>query len=74
MSSFSIGEKTGTLNRRGKITKCGMSDRPCYSVTEDPIAKEYSVFMSSYRYGIFLDNNYKTEFKFGTESSDFYSF
>ena len=30
--------------------------------------------MSSYRYGIFLDNTYKTEFKFGTESSDFYSF
>lgn len=30
--------------------------------------------MSSYRYGIFLDNTYKTEFKFGTESRDYYSF
>ena len=49
-------------------------DRPFYSVTEDPIAKSIPFFMSSYRYGIFLDNTYKTEFKFGTESSDFYSF
>ena len=30
--------------------------------------------MSNYRYGIFLDNTYKTEFKFGTESRDWYSF
>lgn len=30
--------------------------------------------MSSYNYGIFLDNTYKTEFKFGTESEDYYSF
>lgn len=71
---FGLGEKTGTLNRRGKNYKMWNSDRPCYSVTEDPIAKSIPFFMSSYRYGIFLDNTYKTEFKFGTESSDFYSF
>lgn len=71
---FGLGEKTGTLNRRGKNYKMWNSDRPCYSVTEDPIAKSIPFFMSSYRYGIFLDNTYKTEFKFGTESPDYYSF
>ena len=71
---FGLGEKTGSLNRRGKNYKMWNSDRPCYSVTEDPIAKSIPFFMSSYRYGIFLDNTYKTEFKFGTESQDYYSF
>lgn len=70
---FGLGEKTGTLNRRGRTYKMWNSDRPCYSVTEDPLAKSIPFFMSSYRYGIFLDNTYKTEFKFGTESDEYYS-
>lgn len=73
-SFFGLGEKTGTLNRRGKSYKMWNSDRPCYNVTEDPLAKSIPFFMSSYRYGIFLDNTYKTEFKFGTESDEYYSF
>ncbi len=71
---FGLGEKTGTLNRRGKNYKMWNSDKPCYSTTEDPIAKSIPFFMSSYNYGIFLDNTYKSEFKFGTESDDYYSF
>lgn len=71
---FGLGEKTGTLNRRGRSYKMWNSDRPCYSVSEDPLAKSIPFFMSSYRYGIFLDNTYKTEFKFGTESDEYYSF
>ncbi len=71
---FGLGEKTGTLNRRGKNYKMWNSDKPCYSTTEDPIAKSIPFFMSSYNYGIFLDNTYKSEFKFGTESQDYYSF
>lgn len=71
---FGLGEKTGPLNRRGCSYKMWNSDRPCYSVTEDPLAKSIPFFMSSYRYGIFLDNTYKTEFKFGTESDEYYSF
>jgi alpha-glucosidase len=73
-SFFGLGEKTGTLNRRGHSYKMWNSDRPCYSVTEDPLAKSIPFFMSSYNYGIFLDNTYKTEFKFGTESEEYYSF
>jgi alpha-glucosidase len=71
---FGLGEKTGTLNRRGHSYKMWNSDKPCYSISEDPLYKSIPFFMSSYRYGIFLDNTYKTEFKFGAESDDYYSF
>lgn len=71
---FGLGEKTGPLNRRGREYKMWNSDKPCYSTSEDPLYKSIPFFMSSYRYGIFLDNTYKTEFKFGTESDEYYSF
>jgi alpha-glucosidase len=71
---FGLGEKTGPLNRRGRSYKMWNSDKPCYSTSEDPLYKSIPFFMSSYRYGIFLDNTYKTEFKFGTESDEYYSF
>ncbi len=71
---FGLGEKTGKLDRRGETYKMWNSDRPCYGVADDPLYKSIPFFMSNYRYGIFLDNTYKTEFKFGTESRDYYSF
>lgn len=71
---FGLGEKAGPLNRRGQEYKMWNSDRPCYSASEDPLYKSIPFFMSSYQYGIFLDNTYKTEFKFGTESEEYYSF
>ncbi|WP_140487394.1 glycoside hydrolase family 31 protein [Flavobacterium sp. GSA192] len=71
---FGLGEKAGTLNRRGKSYKMWNSDQPCYGVNEDPLYKSIPFFMSSNHYGIFFDNTYKTEFKFGSESNDYYSF
>lgn len=71
---FGLGEKTGTLDRRGKSYKMWNSDQPCYGVNTDPLYKSIPFFMSSNHYGIFFDNTYKTEFKFGSESSDYYSF
>lgn len=71
---FGLGEKSGTLNRRGGSYKMWNSDKPCYGVNEDPLYKSIPFFMSTYNYGIFFDNTYKTEFKFGTESNDYYSF
>ena len=71
---FGLGEKTGRLDRRGEQYKMWNSDKPCYSTVEDPLYKSIPFFMSNYHYGIFLDNTYKTEFKFGTESRDWYSF
>jgi len=71
---FGLGEKSGPLNRRGRSYKMWNSDQPCYGVTEDPLYKSIPFFMSSNHYGIFFDNTYKTEFKFGSESNDYYSF
>ena len=71
---FGLGEKSGPLNRRGHSYKMWNSDQPCYGVNEDPLYKSIPFFMSSNHYGIFFDNTYKTEFKFGSENNDYYSF
>jgi len=71
---FGLGEKAGTLNRRGKSFKMWNSDNPCYGINEDPLYKSIPFFMSSYHYGLFFDNTYKSEFKFGSESDDYFSF
>ncbi len=71
---FGLGEKAGSLNRRGRSYKMWNSDKPCYSDTEDPLYKSIPFFLSTYNYGIFLDNTYKTEFDFGDESEDYFSF
>ncbi|GAO45459.1 putative alpha-glucosidase [Flavihumibacter petaseus NBRC 106054] len=69
-----LGEKSGPLDRRGRSYRMWNSDKPCYGVNEDPLYKSIPFFMSSYRYGIFFDNTYKTQFKFGTASDEYYSF
>lgn len=70
---FGLGEKAGSLNRRGKTFKMWNSDKPCYSVNEDPLYKSIPFFMSNNGYGIFFDNTYKSQFKFGNESDQYYS-
>lgn len=69
-----LGEKAGPLNRRGRTYTMWNSDRPCYTNVEDPLYKSIPFFMSSYQYGIFFDNTYKSVFRFGTESDQYYSF
>ena len=71
---FGLGEKNGSINRRGKSFKMWNSDKPCYGVNEDPLYKSIPFFMSSYGYGIFFDNTYKSEFKMGSDSEEYYSF
>ncbi|MCK0145326.1 glycoside hydrolase family 31 protein [Arenibacter sp. F26102] len=71
---FGLGEKTGTLDRRGKSYTMWNSDKPCYSDKEDPLYKSIPFFMSNYNYGIFFDNTYKTEFDFGKMSNNYFSF
>jgi alpha-glucosidase len=68
-----LGEKTGVIDRRGKSFRMWNSDKPCYSTDEDPIYKSIPFFMSSYGYGILLDNTYKTDFDFGKSHTDRYS-
>lgn len=71
---FGLGEKSGPLNKRGRSYKMWNSDKPCYGPIEDPLYKSIPFFISSYKYGVFFDNTYKTEFKFGSESNDYFSF
>ncbi len=71
---FGLGEKTGPLNRRGHSYTMWNSDKPCYSENEDPLYKSIPFFLSTYNYGIFFDNTYKTEFDFGEQSEDYFSF
>lgn len=71
---FGLGEKAGPLSRRGRTYSMWNSDKPCYSATEDPLYKSIPFFISSYKYGVFFDNTYKSVFRFGTASDDYYSF
>ncbi|SFU56400.1 alpha-glucosidase [Pustulibacterium marinum] len=71
---FGLGEKSGSLDRRGKRFTMWNSDQPCYSGSTDPLYKSIPFFMSSYGYGIFLDNTYKTTFDFGKTDSNRFTF
>ncbi len=71
---YGLGEKNGPLDRVGSRLKMWNSDKPCYSVNEDPLYKSIPFFMSSSGYGIFFDNTYKTIYDFGVESDNYYSF
>lgn len=71
---YGLGEKAGTLDRRGEVWRMWNSDKPCYCNTDDPLYKSIPFFMSSLGYGVFFDNTYKTEFDFGSKASDHYSF
>ena len=71
---YGLGEKNGTINRVGSRFKMWNSDKPCYEVNEDPLYKSIPFFMSSNGYGIFFDNTFKTEFDFGLEDKNYYSF
>ncbi len=71
---YGLGEKNGALNRVGGQFKMWNSDRPCYQVFEDPLYKSIPFFLSSEGYGIYFDNTYKTQFDFGVESAQQYSF
>ena len=53
---FGLGEKAGKMDRRGESYKMWNSDKPCYSVVEDPLYKSIPFFMSNYRYGIQIRN------------------
>ncbi len=71
---FGLGEKSGSIDRRGKSYRMWNSDKPCYGIYEDPLYKSIPFFMSNYGYGIFFDNTFKSEFDFGSESDEYYSF
>lgn len=71
---YGLGEKSGSIDRRGKSYRMWNSDKPCYGIYEDPLYKSIPFFMSNYGYGVFFDNTFKSEFDFGLKSDKYFSF
>jgi alpha-glucosidase len=76
-----LGEKTGSLNRRGEGYTNWNTDYYGYPTNADPIYMTTPFYMGLHSaqgknliYGIFLDNSYKTHFNFGASNDRFSSF
>lgn len=74
---FGLGDKTGPLDRRSEAFTLWNTDAYRFQESTDPIYKSIPYFMT-YRagraMGVLLDNTWRTNFDFGKESSDAYSF
>ncbi len=74
---FGLGEKTGSLNKRGNFYSMWNSDVPGYRTNQDPLYQSHPFFMGltgSGAYGIFFDNSYRSHFNLGASNDRFYSF
>ena len=63
-----LGEKTGSINRRGSFYQNWNSDVPAYALNADPLYSTIPFFVGIHdklTYGIFFDNNFKSYFNFG---------
>lgn len=63
-----LGEKTGSINRRGNFYQHWNSDVPGYALNHDPLYSSIPFFIGIHDrlvYGIFFDNSHKTYFNFG---------
>ncbi|MBI3195361.1 MAG: glycoside hydrolase family 31 protein [Ignavibacteriae bacterium] len=74
---FGLGEKSGSLDRKGKSYVNWNSDIPAYKADTDPLYQTIPFFYGIKKgnaYGIFFDNTYRSYFNFGKEHPDQYSF
>ena len=74
---FGLGEKAGPLDRRGGAFAQWNSDAYHYQEGTDPLYDSIPFFLTDragISYGLFLDNTWRTEFDFGKEMRDQYSF
>jgi alpha-glucosidase len=72
-----LGEKTGNLDRRGEGYTNWNSDKPGYSVNEDPLYSTFPFYIGIHHdvaYGIFFDNTFKSYFNFGASNNRYSSF
>ena len=63
-----LGEKTGSINRRGSFYQNWNSDVPAYALNADPLYSTIPFFVGIHdklTYGIFFDNTFKSYFNFG---------
>jgi alpha-glucosidase len=74
---FGLGDKTGPLDHRELTFTMWNTDAYGWQESTDPLYKDIPFFLAmenGQAYGIFLDNTYRTNFDFGKESRDSYSF
>jgi alpha-glucosidase len=74
---YGLGDKAGTLNRRNRSFTLWNTDSFAWQESTDPLYKTIPFFIGLNQgtaYGIFFDNTYRSNFNFGLESPDFYSF
>ena len=72
-----LGEKTGNLDRRGEGYTNWNSDKPGYTVNEDPLYSSFPFYIGIHHdvaYGIFFDNTFKSQFNFGASNDRYTSF
>jgi alpha-glucosidase len=74
---FGLGDKTGPLDRRNRAFTLWNTDSYRFQESTDPIYKSIPYFMA-YRAGratgVLLDNTWRSNFDFGKQSPDTYSF
>ncbi len=74
---YGLGDKPGALNRRNRAFTMWNTDSFAWQESTDPLYKTIPFFIGLNQgsaYGIFFDNTYRSDFNFGLESPDFYSF
>ena len=74
---FGLGDKSGPLDHRNLSFTMWNTDAFGWQESTDPLYKDIPFLLAMRNgsaYGIFLDNTYRTNFDFGKESRDFYSF
>ncbi len=74
---FGLGDKTGPLDHRDLAFTNWNSDMFGWQESTDPLYKTIPFFLAMRRgvaYGLFFDNTYRSNFDFGKEARDLYSF
>ena len=74
---FGLGEKAGTLDKRGHAYIMWNTDPAGYNANTDPMYQSVPFFIGLQKgraYGIFFDNTYRSFFDMGAASPDEYSF
>ncbi len=74
---YGLGDKAGPMNRRDRAFTMWNTDAYAWRESTDPLYKSIPFFMGlgkGIAYGIFFDNAWRSNFDFGKQGHDFYSF
>jgi len=74
---YGLGDKAGPMNRRNRAFTMWNTDMYAWQESTDPLYKTIPFFIGLRKglaYGIFFDNTWRSNFDFGKEGHDYYSF